>query len=101
MFKQVEFKPNRYNEITIDNTLVPMSNTMISIYGVLTANDYILYSLDGEIISKGRRPYLTKKRDIEWHKIFKMWKRKSRSIMYSRYWKYLPSRIAYYLSTSD
>ena len=103
VFKQVEFKPNRYNEITIDNTLVhvPMSNTMISIYGVLTANDYILYNLDGEIISKGRRPYLTKQRDIEWHNIFKMWKRQPRSMMYSRYWKYLPSRIAYYLSTSD
>ena len=103
VFKQIELKPNRYNEVTIDNTRihVPMAKTMLSLTGVLTAQDYILYNLDGEVISKGRRPYLTKKRAIEWQSVFVTWKRKPRSMTYSRYWKYLPYRIGYYLSTKD
>lgn len=103
VFKQIELKPNRYNEVTIDNTKihVPMAKTMISLIGILTAQNYTLYNLDGEIISEGQRPYLTKKRPIQWKSVFITWKRKPRSMTYSRYWKYLPQRITYYLAIED
>lgn len=103
VFKQFEVKPNRYNEVTIDKTRIhiPMAKTMLSLTCVLTATSYTIYDLNGEIVSKGRRPYLTKKRAIEWSSVFITWKRKPRSMTYSRYWKYLPKRIAYYLSTED
>lgn len=103
VFKQIELRANRYNEITIDNVKIhiPMAKTMMSLNCILTAKDYTLYNLNGEIVSQGQRPYLTNKRAIDWKSVFITWKRKLRSIHYSRYWKYLPQRIAYYLSIKD
>lgn len=103
VFKQFEIKPNRYKEITLDKTKIhiPMAKTMLSLTCILTATKYQVLNLDGEIISTGLRPYLTKKRAIEWSSVFITWKQKPRSMTYSRYWKYLPQRIAYYLSTDD
>src|SRR5699024_1858667 len=39
-----------------------------------------------------------KAREIPWHTILKNWQRKPRSIPYSRYFPYLPGRLAHYLN---
>src|SRR5699024_4226283 len=53
---------------------------------------------NGEMLSKGPRPYLNKAREIPWQSILKNWRQKPRSIVYSRYFPYLPGRISYYLN---
>lgn len=37
-------------------------------------------------------------REIPWQSILKNWRQKPRSIVYSRYFPYLPGRISYYLN---
>ncbi|MDA3130852.1 hypothetical protein ACFPTR_05565 [Aliibacillus thermotolerans] len=37
-------------------------------------------------------------REIPWQSILQNWRRKPRSIVYSRYYPYLPGRIAHYLN---
>ncbi|MCZ0704621.1 hypothetical protein J2T56_003201 [Natronobacillus azotifigens] len=40
-------------------------------------------------------------REIPWQSILKNWLRKPRSIVYSRYFPYLPGRIAHYLNVES
>ncbi|SFL37785.1 hypothetical protein SAMN04487943_101250 [Gracilibacillus orientalis] len=40
---------------------------------------------------------MNKTREIPWQSILKNWMKKPRSIVYSRYFPYLPGRIAHYL----
>lgn len=70
-------------------------------YGLLRFDSYQLISTVGEIISEGLRPYMMKKRAIDWQAIFLDWRRKPRAMHYSRYWKYLPERIKLFLSHPD
>ena len=44
---------------------------------------------------------MNKSREIPWHSILKNWLRKPRAIPYSRYFPYLPGRLAHYLSIED
>lgn len=100
VFKEVELKANKYNEIKLDNDRihVPRARNHSIIYGLLRFDSYQLISTDGEIIDEGPRPYMMKKRAIQWSSILLDWRRKPRAMAYSRYWKYLPERIKLYLS---
>lgn len=103
VFKEMEVKANKYNEIKLDNERIhiPRARNYSIIYGVLRFDSYQLISTDGEIISEGLRPYMMKKRAIDWQAIFLDWRRKPRAMHYSRYWKYLPERIKLFLSHPD
>ena len=103
VFKEMEVKANKYNEIKLDNERIhiPRARNYSIIYGLLRFDSYQLISTDGEIISEGLRPYMMKKRAIDWQAIFLDWRRKPRAMHYSRYWKYLPERIKLFLSHPD
>jgi transposase len=103
VFKEIECKANKYNEIKLDQTLihVPKARNHTKIYAVLTAETYTFYSGSGDIIAEGDRPYMFKKRPIDWASILLDWRKKLRSMEYSRYWKYLPERIKLYLTHND
>lgn len=103
VFKEIEVKVNKYNEIKLDNERihVPRVRNYSIIYGLLRFDSYQLISTDGEIISEGLRPYMMKKRAIDWQATLPDWRRKSRAMHYSRYWKYLPERIKLFLSHPD
>lgn len=103
VFKEIQLKSNKYNEVKFDNEWihVPRLKNHAIIYGILRYDSYQLISNDGEIIHEGFRPYMNKNRKIEWVSILKDWRRKPRSMLYSRYWKYLPERIKLYLSHPD
>ena len=103
VFKEIEVKANKYNEIKLDGERihVPRARNHSIIYGLLRFDSYQLVSTDGEIIAEGPRPYMMKKRAIDWQAILLDWRRKLRAMHYSRYWKYLPQRIKLYLSHPD
>lgn len=103
VFKEIECKANKYNEIKLDKTLihVPMARNHSKIYGVLTAETYSFYSGSGILIAEGERPYMLKNRPIDWGVILHDWRKKLQSMKYSRYWKYLPERIKFYLDHQD
>lgn len=103
VFKEMEVKANKYNEIKLDNERIhiPRARNYSILYGLLRFDSYQLISTDGEIISEGLRPYMMKKRAIDWQAIFLDWRRKPRAMHYSRYWKYLPERIKLFLSHPD
>jgi len=103
VFKEIEVKANKYNEIKLDGERihVPRARNHSIIYGLLRFDSYQLVSTDGEIIAEGPRPYMMKKRAIDWQAILLDWRRKLRAMHYSRYWKYLPERIKLYLSHPD
>ena len=103
VFKEIEVKANKYNEIFLDGTRihVPRSRNHAIIFGLLRFDSYQLISADGDIISEGPRPYMDKKRAIDWQMILLDWRRKLRAMTYSRYWKYLPERLKLYLSHPD
>ncbi|MEB8401484.1 hypothetical protein NGG61_16250 [Enterococcus casseliflavus] len=44
---------------------------------------------------------MNKSRPIPWTNIFVDWKRSLSKISYSRYWKYLPHRIQYFLNIDN
>lgn len=103
VFKEIEVKANKYNEIKMDNEWIHVSRSRNHslIYALLRFDSYQLISIDGEIIHEGLRPYMNKKRNIEWPIILQDWRRKPRAMVYSRYWKYLPERIKLYLNHPD
>ena len=103
VFKEIEVKANKYNEITLDNHRihVPRARNYSIIFALLRFDSYQLISANGEVISEGLRPYMTKKRAIDWSAILHDWRRKTRVMTYSRYWKYLPGRIKLFLNHPD
>ena len=103
VFKEIEVKANKYNEIKLDNERihVPRARNHSVIYALLRFDSYQLISTDGEIITEGLRPYMMKSRAIDWQAVLLDWRRKPRAMHYSRYWKYLPERIKLYLSHTD
>lgn len=72
VFKEMEVKANKYNEIKLDIERIhaPRSRNYSIIYGLLRFDFYLLISTDREIISKGLRPYMMKKQAIDWQAIF-------------------------------
>lgn len=103
VFKEIELKANKYNEIKLDNERIhiPQSRNYSIIYGLLRFDSYQLVNTNGEIIAAGPRPYMLKKRAIDWQSVVLDWRRKPRAMLYSRYWKYLPERIKLYLCHPD
>lgn len=100
VFKQSTVIANKYGEVRIDGALihVPKSYHYGKLHLILYWDDYKVVSYNGETLSEGPRLYMNKTREIPWVSILKGWRRKPRSIVYSRYFPYLPGRIAYYLN---
>ncbi|MGG5369176.1 IS21 family transposase [Enterococcus sp. AZ196] len=103
VFKDIAVKANKYNEIKLDNTRIhiPRSRNHTELYARLTWSHFKIVSLNGEILCKELRPYMNKSRPIPWTNIFVDWKRSLSKISYSRYWKYLPHRIQYFLNIDN
>ncbi|GAA0303118.1 transposase [Gracilibacillus halotolerans] len=100
VFKKTMVVANKYGEVSIDGELihVPKSYHYGKMNLVLYWDTYKVVSQHGEMLSTGPRPYMNQAREIPWQSILKNWRQKPRSIVYSRYFPYLPGRIAYYLN---
>lgn len=100
VFKEKMVIANKYGEVIIDGVAihVPNSYHYNKLYLITYWDHYKVVSSNGELLSKGHRPYMNKTREIPWQSILKNWIRKPRSIVYSRYFPYLPGRIAHYLN---
>lgn len=103
VFKEIEVKANKYNEITLDRTRlhVHYARNHAILYAHLMWDRYQILSSNGDILDEGLRPYMEKSRPIPWQLIFNDWKHQLSKIHYSRYWKYLPGRIQHYLIVED
>lgn len=103
VFKEVVLRANKLNEIKLDNTLIHVHNSWrhSEVYAYLTWDKYRIITQNGEIIHEDFRPYVTRKRAIDWPTILRDWKQRLYKIPYSRYWKYLPGRIQFYLGIDD
>ena len=97
--KEELVKVNSYNEVRLDDCLIhiPKAKNYLQLYQVKTWDQYKIVTPDGEIILEGYRPYMSKRKELPWLRIFKDWLNKPRAINYSRYFKYLPGRIQNYL----
>jgi len=100
VFKERMVTANKYGEVIIDKKAIHIPNSYHynKLYLITYWDHYKVISSHGEMLSKGPRPYMNKSREIPWNSILKNWMRKPRSIVYSRYFPYLPGRIAYYLN---
>lgn len=99
VFKETMAIANKYGEILIDSVAVHVPNSYHynKLYLIVYWDRYKVISPNGEVLSEGPRPYMNQAREIPWNSILKNWMRKPRSIVYSRYFPYLPGRIAHYL----
>lgn len=100
VFKQRQVKANKYGEISLDKELihVPGSHHYSYLHLITYWDRYKVISPHGEIIGQGARPYMNHAREIPWKPVLENWFHKPRSITYSRYFDYLPGRIASYLN---
>lgn len=100
VFKQSTVTANKYGEVRIDGSLIhiPKSYHYGKLQLILYWDTYKVVSLNGEMLSKGPRPYMNLEREIPWQSILQNWRQKPRSVVYSRYFPYLPGRISYYLN---
>ena len=99
VFKEIELKANKYNEVVIDQTKVhiPRVRNHTFLKAVLRWDSYEVMNAQGEVIDSGFRPYMDKKRDIPWVEIVNAWCSKTNVVPYSRYFKYLPDVLKVYL----
>lgn len=99
VFKEQLVTANKYGEVRIDKASIhiPKSYHYNQMRLITYWDRYKIASLQGELLSEGFRPYMNKAREIPWHSILKNWLQKPRAITYSRYFPYLPGRIAHYL----
>lgn len=100
IFKESTIKCNKYGEIMIDqhNVHIPKGYNYSQLYLVSYWDRYKVISPNGEILDENMRPYMNKDREIPWASILKGWFQKPRAVTYSRYFPYLPGRIASYLT---
>ncbi len=100
VFKETLASANKYGEVKVDGVAihVPTSYHYTKLQLITYWNEYKVVSPNGELLSKGPRPYMNQERDIPWLSIFTRWRIKPRSVVYSRYFPYLPGRIAHYLN---
>lgn len=103
VFKEVELRANKLNEVTIDQTRIHLLNARRHprLWVHLTWNRYRILTYQGEVLAEDYRPYMHKQRAIPWSDILKDWKQRLSKIPYSRYWKYLPGRLQAYLGIED
>ncbi|WP_262421803.1 hypothetical protein [Bacillus aquiflavi] len=66
VFKQSMVTANKYGEVRIDGALihVPRSYHYSSLYLILYWDHYKVVSTNGELLSKGPRPYMNQTREI-------------------------------------
>lgn len=97
--KEVMVKANSYNEIKVDQARihVPRAKNHVQLYLVLTWSEFQVVSPDGDILCQGYRPYMNKRNPLPWKSVLRDWLDKPRMIEYSRYERYLPTRIKDYL----
>lgn len=103
IFKESLVKANKYGEIIIDGTAVhvPSSYHYPQLHLIAYWDQYKVMSPNGVLLSKGPRPYMNYEREIPWQSILNNWRKKPRAIVYSRYFPYLPGRIANYLNVDN
>lgn len=99
VFKEAMAKVNKYSEMLIDGTAVhiPGSYRYSQLQLVTYWDRFKVITSNGELLFEGLRPYMNKERQIPWKSILKNWLKKPRSVIYSRYFPYLPGRISQYL----
>ncbi|GAQ17659.1 transposase [Oceanobacillus picturae] len=100
VFKKDNVSANKYGEVLIDGTAIhiPTSYHYSQLYLITYWDSYKVVSPNGEVLGEGPRPYMNKSRELPWLFVLGMWRRKPRSVSHSRYFPYLPGRIANYLS---
>ncbi len=100
VFNKQTVSANKYGEVTIDSELIhiPKSYHYGQLYVITYWDSYKVISPNGEVLGEGPRPYMNKSRELPWTSILGMWRMKPRSVSHSRYFPYLPGRIASYLS---
>jgi len=100
VFKESTVTANKYGEVIIDKQAVHVPNSYHynKLHLITYWDRYKVVSMHGEILSEGPRAYMNKTREIPWKSILNNWMRKPRSIVYSRYFPYLPGRIAHHLN---
>lgn len=103
VFKEVDLKVNKYSEVKLDNTMIhiPHARNHALLHAVLRFDSFKLFNELGQEIFAAPRPYMNKKMPIDWLTIVKDWRYKLSAMTYSRYWKYLPTRIKLYLNHAD
>ena len=73
VIKEILVRDNKLNEIKLDNTLIHIHNSwrLGNLYTYLTWDKYNTVTQNGEIIQEDFRPYLYRKRAIDWLTILK------------------------------
>lgn len=100
VFKEFVATANKYGEVIIDKQIVHVPNSYhyTKLHVITYWDSFKVVSTHGEVLFEGARPYMNKTREIPWKSILANWMRKPRSIVYSRYFPYLPGRIAHHLN---
>lgn len=100
VFTQHTAKVNKYGEITLDKTQVyiPKAYMLGQVEVIVYWDRFAVYNQQGEILHSDHRPYMHKRRLIDWKSILKTWALKPRSVPYSRFMPYLPTNIREHLS---
>ena len=100
VFSQHRARVNKYGEITIDKTQIhiPKAYAIGHVEVIVYWDRFDVYSNQGEQLFSDYRPYMNKRRDIEWDNILKTWLTKPRSVLYSGFTPYLPLRIREHLA---
>ena len=98
--KEVVVKANSYNEIQVDKERIhiPRARNHVQLFLVLTWSEFQVVSPEGVILYQGYRPYMNKRNPLPWKSVLKDWLDKQRIVEYSRYERYLPTRIKDYLT---
>ena len=100
VFRKEAVTANKYGEIQMDGHRIhiPRSYHYSELTLIAYWDSYKVLSPNGEILDKGPRPYMNQSRELPWPGVLKMWRSKPRSVPYSRYFPYLPGRVADYLN---
>ena len=100
VFSKETVSANKYGEVLIDRESIhiPTSYHYSRLYVITYWDSYKVVSPNGEVLGKGPRPYMNQSRELPWASILEMWRMKPRSVSHSRYFPYLPGRIASYLN---
>lgn len=90
---------NKYGEIVLDGEKFTIRKAHIKQTLVIKKewDCFTCITNDGEVIFEEYRAYMNKTREIPWDDILEDWEGKPRAVKYSRYFKYLPTRVQTYL----
>lgn len=95
---------NKYGEIRIEDTLVPLmgmaapgNEMLIQIYW----DRLIVLNSQYQQIREVPRPYTGRNADILWSRVFSGWQRKPRSVTHSQFLRMLPEALQEYVTVKD